>query len=220
MIKAIIFDFDGVLVESADIKTSAFAKLFEGEESGSVEKIIKYHLEHAGVSRFEKLKYIYKNILHRKLSEETFKNLCQRFSKLVKGEVITAPYIKGAEVFLNNYAAGYKCFVSSATPQAEIEDIIKKRNMSQYFSAVFGAPKQKTDIVKEIICTYRLYPKEAVYIGDALTDYEAAIAHNIHFIARISNNGFLFKDIDCRKARDLINLEGILKTIGEDNPKL
>ncbi len=29
MIKAIIFDFDGVIVESVDIKTKAFARLFE-----------------------------------------------------------------------------------------------------------------------------------------------------------------------------------------------
>ena len=63
MVKAIIFDFDGVLVESVDIKTRAFARLFESEENDAVKEIVNYHLGHAGVSRFEKFKYIYNNIL-------------------------------------------------------------------------------------------------------------------------------------------------------------
>lgn len=32
MIKVVFFDFDGVIVESVDIKTKAFAKLFEKEK--------------------------------------------------------------------------------------------------------------------------------------------------------------------------------------------
>ena len=59
MLKAILFDFDGVLVESVDIKTKAFAKLFENEGPEIVNKVVEYHLANGGVSRFKKFDYIY-----------------------------------------------------------------------------------------------------------------------------------------------------------------
>jgi len=71
MIKAIIFDFDGVLVESVDIKTKAFAGLFEHEGDSIVRRVVAYHIKNAGVSRFEKFRHIYKEMLDRELTEET-----------------------------------------------------------------------------------------------------------------------------------------------------
>lgn len=219
MIKAIIFDFDGVLVESVDIKTKAFTKLFKTEGKDIVEKIVDYHLKNAGVSRFEKIRYIYKNILNRDLSEKTFDYLCQQFSHLVVNEVINAPFIKGAKEFLDNYSKSYQCFVASATPENEIKEIINRRNMDRYLKGVYGAPQKKEDIVREILAVSSvlspqpssLNPQSFVYVGDALSDYRAAIANQVNFIAMInSDNKALFKDIDCIKIEDLSTLKYIL----------
>ena len=56
-IHAIVFDFDGVLAESVDIKTRAFALLFRDEGEEVVRKVIDFHLKNGGVSRFEKIKF-------------------------------------------------------------------------------------------------------------------------------------------------------------------
>ena len=45
MINAIIFDFDGVLVESVDIKTQAFKNLFSFAPN-HINDIIEYHKVH------------------------------------------------------------------------------------------------------------------------------------------------------------------------------
>lgn len=219
MIKAIIFDFDGVLVESVDIKTKAFARLFQSEGNDIVKKVVDYHLQHGGTSRFEKFKYIYNFILRRELTNEMFEDLCHKFSKLVVEEVIKAPYVEGAQEFLDRYSVIYKCFVSSATPQAEIENIIKRRQLQYYFAGIYGAPRKKADIVKEIISNKNLLPNEVIYIGDALSDYKAATSHGINFIARINNNEFLFDGINCIKIKDLVNLKNILNTIEQGNPE-
>lgn len=212
MIKAIIFDFDGVLVESVDIKTETFKKLFVLESEYTIRRILDYHLRNGGVSRFEKFRYIYKDILKRELPEACFEDLCQRFSGIVTEEVAKAPYVKGAKDFLNNYATKYRCFVSSATPEPEIIDIIKKRKMSTFFLGIYGAPKKKSDIVRHILSRGNLSTKEAVYVGDALSDYHAAITNDVNFIARIHNNESIFTGIDCIKLRDLTKLRAILKT--------
>ena len=74
MFKAVIFDFDGVLVESVDVKTNAFKKLFEKEPEEVVEKIIEYHLKNGGISRFEKFRYYYRHFLKRPLSKKKKRN--------------------------------------------------------------------------------------------------------------------------------------------------
>ena len=206
MIKAVIFDFDGVLVESAGLKTESFARLFEAEGPDIVKKIVDYHRQNQGVSRFDKFRYIYDKILKRELSSPKFDNLCARFSQLVKDEVIAAPYVSGAKEFLQDYSSRYSCFISSATPEPEIVDIINSRKMECYFKGIYGAPKPKEDIVSEILHKYNLKGSEVVYIGDALSDYKAAIANNTNFIARINDNEKIFSTICCLKIKNLQDL--------------
>ena len=210
MIKAIIFDFDGVLVESVDIKTRAFANLFESEWDENVKKVVDYHLKHAGVSRFEKFRYFYSNIFNRHLTEEVFEVLCQRFSELVVDEVVNASFVNGALDFLENKSKLFKCFVASGTPQNEIEEIAKRKDISNYFIRIYGAPRKKTDIVKEILNIHELLPEEVVCIGDAMSDYEAARSNSVEFIARLDNNEEIFAPVDCVKVRDLTCLIDVL----------
>lgn len=221
MIKAVIFDFDGVIVESIDIKTAAFAKLFEREGRKAVKKVVEYHLANAGVSRYEKFRHIYREILKRDLSKNEFKKLCDRFASLVVESVVRAPYVKGAYQFLKKHAAKYKFFVTSATPQEEIEEIIKKRSIADFFSAVYGAPTMKSDAVKYILKKKGLRPSSIVYIGDALSDYKVAQDNHINFIARIyKKNKGIFSGIDYPRIKDLVFLEKTIRRFGKGHDSL
>lgn len=210
MIKAVIFDFDGVLVESVDIKTEAFRKLFTREGTRVAEQVVAYHLRNTGVSRFDKFRYIYKEILKRPLSDEEFHRLCDGFARLVADAVVKTEYVKGAREFLELFSASYACFVSSATPEDEIKEIIRLRRMDEFFQGIYGAPRKKTEIVKEILLSYELEPAQAVYVGDALSDYNAARENGVHFVARIKGNEALFQGIDCPRIADLTQLSAQL----------
>lgn len=210
MLKAIIFDFDGVLVESVDIKTKSFAKLFEKEGKAVVKKVIDYHLSNSGISRFVKIKHIYKNILNRRLRKAEFNRLCRRFSELVIDEVVNAPYVRGAEQFLKEHSLRYKLFVVSATPDKEIKDIIRRRKISKLFRGVYGSPEEKTEIVRRIVRSNNLSPRDAVYVGDALSDYKAASVNSLDFIARVTDNKNIFEGISCPRVKDLIGLTKLL----------
>ena len=91
MIRAIVFDFDGVLVESVDVKTHAYARLFKEYGKDIVSKVVDYHVKNGGVSRFVKFRTIYSKILKKPLSEDIFKSLCDQFSNIVVDEVVAAP---------------------------------------------------------------------------------------------------------------------------------
>lgn len=210
MVKAIIFDFDGVIVESTDIKTEAFAKLFQSEGADIVSKIVTYHKSNMGVSRFDKFRYIYSKILLRELDDDKFKSLCERFALLVKDAVIRAPYVKGAYEFLEKNSGLYLFFIVSATPYDEISDIVRQRRLDRIFKSVHGAPLVKRDAVSMILQRERITPFDAVYVGDAMSDYIAAVDNCVNFIARIKDNEELFKRIDCLKMDDFLELPALL----------
>lgn len=206
-----LFDFDGVIVESFDIKTEAFAIIFAAEKKESVKTIVDYHKSNAGVSRFEKFRHIYQAILKRPLSGEEFQRLCERFSRLVMEDVISAPYVKGAMEFLKKNLSIYKYFLLSATPKEELDEIIARRGIGHLFSGIYGAPDRKKDIIKDILSREGVRPYDALYVGDAMSDYKAAKENGIPFIVRALDDDSIFKDIDCPRIRDLTYLEGIIK---------
>ena len=212
MIRCVIFDFDGVLVESSDIKSKAFVKLFQEEGEKAAAEVLEYHLLNGGVSRFEKFKHIYKNILHKDLDILQMKSLGRKFSEFVVDEVIKAPFVKGAKEFLEEYYRKYDIFIASGTPAEEIIDIVKRRHMTKYFKAVYGSPSTKTDIAKKILSVTKVPAENAVFIGDALSDYEASLNTGINFIARLNENESLFRNLACVKVRDLENLKHIFDT--------
>mgnify|MGYP001595904519 FL=1 len=210
MIEVIFFDFDGVIVESVDLKTDAFAKLFEHEDENNLKDMVAYHLKNTGVSRYEKFGYIYEKILKRPLDNKEFQALCNRFADIVFDGVLKVPYVEGVMEFLGKYSLLYKCFVVSATPQKELEEIIQKRGIRNVFKAIYGAPKSKSDAVKEILISKNIKPINSLFIGDALSDYNAAMANCVKFVARINNNESLFDGINCLKIKNLVNLKSIV----------
>jgi phosphoglycolate phosphatase-like HAD superfamily hydrolase len=184
MIRAIAFDFDGVLAESVDVKTHAYTHLFAEEEKAKIEEIREYHLKNGGISRFEKFRHIYKDILRRPLSEEEFHSLCERFSQLVVDEVIASPWVAGAREFLQENREKYTFFIISGTPHEELADIVRSRGMECFFQEVLGSPDSKEELLRGVMQRHALEPKQMVFVGDAETDWDAAQKTKIPFIWR------------------------------------
>lgn len=185
MIKAIIFDVDGVILESARIKTNAFERLFAADHPDKVEAIVAYHLKNMGISRYVKFKHIYQNILHLPLPPEKEKVLGEQFSRLIMEEMLVAPFVSGLNKFLVNNKKKYEYFIASGTPEDELISILRSRGIIDIFNEVHGSPRSKTEIIIDILTRYKLRPEEVVFIGDAETDQRAAQETAVIFIARL-----------------------------------
>ena len=187
-VHAIVFDFDGVLAESVEVKTRAYALLFDDEEEEAVSQLIDYHIKNGGVSRFEKIRVFYKDILQRPLSDKRFQELVLRFSKLVVDEVVAAPWVEGAREFLSQHEKQYNFFIVSGTPEDELNEIVRRRGMGHYFDSVRGSPKDKITLLGEIMEEYNLRPEKMVFVGDAETDWNAAKKLGLPFLWRCVSN--------------------------------
>jgi len=182
---AIIFDFDGVLAESVDVKTRAFEALYAEYGDRIVEQVRDYHLQHGGISRFEKFRYYHEVLLGKTLTKDEENQLGDRFSQYVEDAVVESVYVAGAYNFLENYYQSIPLFVASGTPDVELKRIVSRRNMAHYFISVHGSPAKKGDIIQDILTKHSFNPDHVLMIGDAIADYEGAIAAGIKFIGRV-----------------------------------
>jgi phosphoglycolate phosphatase-like HAD superfamily hydrolase len=183
---AIAFDFDGVLVDSVDIKTNAFAKLYGGYGPSVTERVVEYHLAHGGVSRTEKFRYFHKTFLNRELSTEEESKLAAEFSILVENAVTEAPWVSGARELLESGVLTVPLFVVSGTPEAELRRIVERRGMACYFQALFGAPARKGAILLYIATSLAMSPKRILMVGDAMTDHDGAQEVGAGFVGRLA----------------------------------
>lgn len=202
---AVVLDFDGVILESTEVKTWAFAELFKEYPEHNAE-IVNYHIRNAGVSRYEKFRYIFNNILKKNLSDEEMKSLSERFSNLVMEKILKCKYVPGALDFIKRYHKKLKLFVVSATPHDEINLILEKLGIRCYFEEVFGSPKSKVELISEIMAKYNFQPHEVLFVGDQLADYMAARQLGVDFVARTHDESAFFEGLD---------ITGIIKTMDE-----
>ena len=184
MLKAIIFDFDGVILESADIKTRAFVELFKDYPEHQ-ERILRLHLDNAGVSRFEKFTIIYRDYLGKQIDAQESARLGAAFTALVYAQILRCPFVPGAREFLERRGVEYDLFIASGTPEDELRDIVAQRGLTHLFRATYGSPRSKGTIMRAILAQHKLQPTEAVFIGDALADFQGAHEAGVRFIGRV-----------------------------------
>ena len=101
--QAIFFDFDGVILDSTQIKTETFRSMYEPYGTEIADRVVEHHLQHGGISRVEKIKYYHKAFLDKPLSGPELDKLTESFSQQVKDRVAAADWIAGAEDFITAY---------------------------------------------------------------------------------------------------------------------
>jgi phosphoglycolate phosphatase-like HAD superfamily hydrolase len=183
MIRAAVFDFDGVVLESVEIKTVAFRRLFADQPQG--ERMIEYHLANGGVSRFEKFRWFYEEVRGEAFTEEVSFALGECFSELVLDEVRRCAFVRGARELLERLAATVPLFVASGTPEEELRDIVAHRGLVGLFTGVYGSPPTKAQILRQIMAEHGLAASELVFVGDAMTDLRGAAGAGVPFVGRV-----------------------------------
>ncbi|SEP06204.1 HAD family hydrolase [Nitrosovibrio sp. Nv6] len=184
--QAIIFDFDGVVVESGEIKTQAFVNLYRDYGETIMTAVAQYHSSNGGMSRYQKFRYFQETLLEKPpLTPDEERQLDRRFSELVVEAVIASDAVPGAAELIRKEAKRIPLFVASGTPEAELNTIVGRRGLASYFTAVRGSPTPKQKLIADILSAHALLPERVLMIGDALIDYQSAQVNNVSFLGRV-----------------------------------
>ena len=182
MINNILFDFDGVIVDSMDVRRRGFKEIFNKYSNSLVEKLLEFHDINGGLSRYEKIRFFYRELLNEKVTENDIQVLANNFSIIMKKELIKKRYLipETLEFLKNNYK-GMRFHVVSGSDEKELKYLCKRLGISNLFISMHGSPVHKTTLVRRVIEKNRYNKEDTLLIGDSINDYDAALANGIEF---------------------------------------
>jgi phosphoglycolate phosphatase-like HAD superfamily hydrolase len=186
--KNIIFDCDGVLLNSNGIKMDAFNRIAISFGEEAAMSLNNYHKLNTGVSRYEKFSYFMNEILPTLRPDivvsdpvKLKKSLLAKFSHIVVDKLLeceVAPRLKE----LRQATPETRWFIVSGGDQAELREVFEQRVLAHYFDGgIYGSPKDKHSILADLLKTEQIQ-RPALFLGDSRLDHEVAKAFDLDFI--------------------------------------
>jgi len=184
--------------------------LYADQPDDVVNQVVAYHKSHEGISRVVKILHCHREFLGIELDGAEHDRLCRTYAGIVEEKVVSCPEIAGATQFLRTYMNKSRFFVVSGTPQDELRRITRQRGLAGYFEAIYGSPKAKDVIVNEVLESSGLAREDCLFVGDAMTDYRAAVATSVPFIGRVEKGDISPFPVETRTVSDLNGLAEVL----------
>ena len=189
-IKVIVFDFDGTLVDSNQLKHDAYFELFPDDNfyKEIVSDVLSDILEE---SRYVILKEILKRI-NLKIIDDNLDYRVQSLANKYNDIVINgAKYCRertGAKEILESLCKNFKLYLSSTTPEASLKEIVKHRRWEGFFCGIFGYPDDKTSVLFDILKRESINPDKLLVVGDGKSDRDSANNVKCGFVQINSEN--------------------------------
>jgi len=182
--KSIIFDCDGVILNSNKIKTRAFRKAsfpFGDMASRSLEV---YHLKNGGVSRYAKFDYFLTTIVPIKCKKKKALYL-KRMLKIYSAE--TEQGLLDSEVTfglhsLRDMTKDSSWSIVSGGDQDQLHSVFEKKKIIHLFDGgIFGSPDTKNEIINRELARGSI-KLPALFLGDTELDHKVSVANGLDFI--------------------------------------
>lgn len=179
--RSAVFDCDGVILDSNDLKTVAFRKTLANESSTLVEEFIEYHQAHGGISRYVKFDHFYRMMKGGANYANETSDALQRYAEICRKGLIECALIPGIIETLQHFRSlDIDCFVVSGGDQDEVRSTLSERGLSQYFAGIYGSPRNKMEHLGDLVKAGLRIP--GIYFGDAESDSKAAHQYGLDFI--------------------------------------
>lgn len=193
MIKVIVFDFDGVLVDSNSLKRAAFYDLFK--DAGSIDKKMIddawTEIDGQNKTRFEFIRAVFsKSGKSRAELEDLVKLYAEKYDEIVQEGIKSGGLITGAWEVLDNFSRQHRIYIDSATPDTNLQKTVDMLGIRRFLKGVYGKeiiglfsnPDSKKIVLKKIMDSEKVSGDEVLFVGDGEVDRDAASAYSCKFV--------------------------------------
>ena len=172
-------DFDGVLVDSNEIKERAFYALSEkrfGRRAAI--RLVDFHRKNPGLSRFAKISHLFE-INGEESSDEMLSDALAEFSKLTRDSILAANRSTLVTRYFGPERPG--AHILSAAPTLELQDLCSEFDwLGAFGDRVYGSPRTKSSHLGERLRSEKSTTE--VLIGDSPSDFAVAKDFGLHFV--------------------------------------
>ncbi|MBV1952500.1 MAG: HAD hydrolase-like protein [Cycloclasticus sp.] len=178
--KTLVFDCDGVVLNSNKVKTQAFydSTLVYGVDKAKA--MVDYHVKNGGISRYFKFEYFIKEVLGKGNNDVLLAEILERFAALVVAGLMQSEITEYLTV-LRQQTSHAKWLIVSGGDQNELRQIFSKRGIMNLFDGgIFGSPENK-DIILTREINSRNVRLPALFLGDSKYDFEVANRASLDF---------------------------------------
>ena len=170
---AIVLDCDGVLLDTNNLKSQAFRKSLKLYPEQTINAFISYHEKNNGISRLKKLE----NFFGETISKKDTNEILSSYNKLCEKLYLNCKTSKGYKYFIQSFFKKKKLFVLSGSDENELKEAFQKREFSNFFEGIYGAPQKKTDVLNFLSKNHKI-----IFLGDSSHDFWSAKKTNTFFI--------------------------------------
>ena len=182
MKKIILWDFDGVILNSNTETEFAFRYVLQNHSKDEIEQLLNFHNMNGGLSRYVKFKYFYNNIINENLTDSKMNLLTNSFSE-IRLNRLSNPNLLITDTlkFIKNNYDKYLMHIVSGSDGTELRSLCNNLEIAKYFKSIDGSPTPKNQLISELLKMNNYNPDNCVLIGDSINDFEAAELNDIMF---------------------------------------
>lgn len=191
--KAILWDFDGVLMDSMPVRDEGFRRVLSDYPMDEVLRLLEYHNINGGLSRYVKFRYFFEEIRKEVIEEEQVLELASAFSKVMMELLINAELLINDSLdFVKTNYDKMPMHIVSGSDGKELNEICRRLDIAKYFKSIHGSPTPKKQLVANLLKDYNYAEKDVALIGDSINDLEAAKINEIIFFG-YNNESLMLK---------------------------
>lgn len=178
---AVVFDCDGVIMNSNRLKTLAFYDVARPYGEEKARELVAYHIRNGGVSRNIKFEFFIRDVLGREVTKTFLSQFLEAYGREVKEGLLNCEIADGLRI-LRKATPHARWMVVSGGNQSELRHVLAMRQIDQLFDAgIYGSPANKEIILSRAI-DEGILSHPALYVGDSRYDHEVATSSGLDFI--------------------------------------
>lgn len=173
MIKTVVWDWNGTLLNDVDLCIETINKVLRSEGIVTFQNKEEYQR----VFQFPIIEYYRKAGFD--FEKTSFEQLAKQYMEYYQPRSLACPLQDGSVVALTTLKEkGFDMYLLSASQLDFLHEQVQQYNIKNYFMELLGLDNihahSKAELAKTFVQSRQLNPKEVIFVGDSVHDFEVA----------------------------------------------